>query len=148
MNTAMPLIDNIPTSQLGAFVPMLFPGIGLAETESSWSVFHVIPLAADKTRVEIRSKVMPVSEWEFLKCMGRSAKFWHQNIRPKDKRASPDHPLGSADFMQEDIYICEQQQKSLKSPYFELGPSAIHGELPIRVHQQVVWEYLEPFIKR
>lgn len=143
--SSMPLIDHIPESELGAFVPMLFPGIGLTESESSWSVFHIIPLAVDKTRVEIRTKVMPASDWEFAKFSIRSDKFWQQRIHAKSTSAPADHPLGSADFMQEDIYVCEQQQKSLQSPYFELGPSAMHGESPVRDHQRVVMSYLKPF---
>ena len=43
-NTPYPLV--IPADQAGAWVPMLFPGIGLAENESSWTVFHVTPPCA------------------------------------------------------------------------------------------------------
>lgn len=142
-HASMPLIDHLSKEELGAFVPMLFPGIGLTESESSWSVFHIIPLAVDQTRVEIRTKVMPASDWEFAKFSIRSDKFWQQRIQPKSESAPADHPLGSADFMQEDIYVCEQQQKSLQSPFFELGPSALHGESPVREHQQVVLSYLK-----
>ncbi|TDF42173.1 aromatic ring-hydroxylating dioxygenase subunit alpha [Alteromonadaceae bacterium M269] len=146
-NASMPLIDYIPKEQLGASVPMLFPGIGLGESETSWSVFHVIPIAVNHTRVEVRTKVMPASDWEFAKYASRSNKFWEKRIGPKYASEDANHPLGSADFMQEDIYVCEQQQKSYQSPYFELGPSASHGESPVRDHQQVVWDYLKPFIK-
>ena len=61
----MPLIDHIPREKIGAYVPMLFPNIGLGESESSWSIFHVIPVAPDRTIVQTRTKVMPVSSWEF-----------------------------------------------------------------------------------
>ena len=142
-NASMPLIDHIPRDKMGAFVPMLFPGIGLGESETSWSVFHIIPLAVDRTRVEIRSKVMPASDWEFTKYSMRSASFWEKRLGAKYPSESPEHPLGSGDFMQEDIYVCEQQQKSFQSPWFELGPSASHGESPVREHQKVVWSYLE-----
>lgn len=50
-NTPMPLIDDVPRDRLAASVPMLFPGSGLAQTESSWSVFQVIPLGPSLTRV-------------------------------------------------------------------------------------------------
>jgi len=49
----------------------------------------------------------------------------------------------SGDFMAEDIYACEQQQKSLTSPYFEIGASAEKGESPVRQHQKVVLSYLK-----
>lgn len=51
--------------------------------------------------------------------------------------------MTSGDFMQEDIYACEQQQKSLQSPYFEVGASATFGESPVRDHQRVVLDYLQ-----
>lgn len=54
-NTPMPLI--LPPDQLGAWVPMLFPGIGLAANESSWSTFTITPLAPDLSRVENRTRV-------------------------------------------------------------------------------------------
>ena len=93
--------------------------------------------------MEIRSKVMPASDWDFAKHESRSAKFWEQRLGPKYPSEKPDHPLGSGDFLQEDIYVCEQQQKSFQSPWFELGPSASHGESPVREHQKVVWKYLK-----
>lgn len=144
----LPLIDHIPSEQLGASVPMLFPAIGLSETESSWSTFHIIPLAVDRTRVEIRTKVMPASSWEFAKQGMRSQQFWIDRLRPKSKDHDTEHPLGSADFLQEDIYVCEHQQKALQNPFFELGPSAIKGEQPIRDHQQIVLDYLKPHLTK
>lgn len=145
-NAGMPLIDHIPQEQLGASVPMLFPGIGLGESETSWSVFHIIPIAVDRTRVEVRTKVMPVSDWSFAKSGMRASAFWEKRVGPKYATEDESHPLGSADFMQEDIYVCEQQQKSYQSPHFELGPSAYHGESPVRDHQSVVMSYLKPYL--
>ncbi len=51
--------------------------------------------------------------------------------------------MASGDFMQEDIYACEQQQRSLRSPYFEHGPSAAAGEAGVRQHQELVKAWLE-----
>jgi len=145
--TDLPIIDHIPREQMGTWVPMLFPGIGLAESETAWSVFHIIPEAVDRTRVEIRTKIMPMSDWTALSLQTRSGKFWYDRIAGKYSDLPADHPLGSADFMQEDIYVCEQQQRSFESPMFEIGPSAAKGELPVREHQQVVFSYLEPHLK-
>ncbi len=144
----LPLIDHIPQEQLGASVPMLFPGIGLSETETSWSVFHIQPVAVNKTVVTVRSKTMPVSEWDFMKFGSRSDKLWQDRLGPKYTSAEPGHPLGSGDFMQEDIYVCEQQQKALASAYFQLGPSALKGEAPVRQHQKIVLQYLQPYLDR
>ena len=46
------------------------------------------------------------------------------------------------DFTAEDIYACEQQQKSLYSPYYEVGPAA-KGENPILEHQKIILSWLE-----
>ena len=51
--------------------------------------------------------------------------------------------MQSGDFMAEDIYACEQQQKSLSSPYFEVGASAEHTESPVREHQKVVLQFMQ-----
>lgn len=140
-NTPYPLI--IPEDNLGAWVPMLFPGLGLAESESTWSTFHIIPLAPDLTRVETRTRLKDASSWEFSKQALKSSSFWARNIRGKyAKGTDQDDPMISGDFMAEDIFACEQQQKSFQSPHFETGPSATHGEQPILDHQSVVMQYL------
>lgn len=119
----MPLIDHVPAEVRGAWVPMLFPNIGLTESESSWSTFHVIPVAADKTIVETRTKVMPASDWEFTKQSMSS--WWNFKGRDREKFAEDENdPLASGDFMAEDIYACEQQQKAMRSPKFAIGPTA------------------------
>ena len=50
--------------------------------------------------------------------------------------------MASGDFTAEDIYACEQQQKSLTSPFFEVGPAAT-GENPVVKHQQAILDFLE-----
>ena len=138
-NAPYPLV--IPAEQAGAWVPMLFPGIGFGETESSWSLFHVTPLAPDRTRVVTRSRMADASGWAFLSQEWRSAGFWWNRIRGKFE-GGEDDPMASGDFMAEDIYACEQQQKSLTSPYFEHGPSSM-GEAGVRGHQALVQAWVE-----
>lgn len=143
-NTPTPLI--LPLDQLGASVPMLFPGIGLAENESNWATFIITPLAPDLCRIENRVRLKNVSEWEFQKQQWRSSRFWAKNISGKystEESEGEDDPMASGDFTAEDIYACEQQQKSLKSPYFEVVVSAEQGESPVRQHQQVVLDYVD-----
>ena len=139
-NVPYPLV--IPTDRLGAWVPMLFPGIGLAETESSWSVFHVTPLAPDRTRVVTRSKVADASSWAFMWQSIRSRSFWAKRVGGKYEGDSSD-PMASGDFMAEDIYACEQQQRSLGSPFFRHGPSSLAGEAGVRRHQELVAQWME-----
>ncbi len=138
-NSPTPLI--LPEDGLGAWVPMLFPGVGLVESESDWATFIVTPLAPDRTRVENRVRVKDASSWEFVKQGWRSYAYWKRQVRPKHDTGDPDDPLASADFTAEDIYACEQQQKAMLSPQFEAGPAA-RGETPVLEHQQVVLDYL------
>lgn len=142
-NAPYPLIDKSPVEKLGAYVPMLFPGIGLAESECAWNTFIIKPLGPTRTRVEIRSKFANTSAVAFAAQSWSSHSFWRKNIKPKYEGDHNQDPMASADFMKEDIYACEQQQKSLKSPYMEHGPSARHGEKPVRDHQQLVLDYVE-----
>jgi len=142
MNAPYPLI--LPKDQLGAWVPMLFPGLGLGENEVSWSIFHVVPIGPDLTRVETRTRVKNASSWEFAKQNLSSWQYWHGKVRGKyAKGTGDDDPMMSGDFMAEDVYVCEQLQKSFESPYYEVGPAAVRGEQPILDHQKVVLSFLE-----
>ena len=119
----LPLIDHGSPEELGAYVPMLFPNLGLNATEGSWSIFHVIPVAADKTVVETRTRVMPASDWEFMK--QNFSSWWNWKGKPKPKfDGGPQDPLSSGDFMAEDVYACEQQFKAMHSPMFSVGATA------------------------
>ena len=137
----LPLIPHLPRERLGAWVPMLFPGIGLGESESTWSTFVVEPLAPDRTRVVTRTKVADVPGWRRTLQLLRSGALWQ---RPRGKYAGDARrdPLASGDFMQEDILVCERQQRSLGSPRLRHGPSARIGEAPVRRHQEIVLEWL------
>lgn len=119
----LPLIDHGTPEQLGAYVPMLFPNIGLSATENSWSTFHIIPIAHDQTVVETRTKVMPLSDWEFL--MQSMSSWWNWKGKARAKfDGGPNDPLSSGDFMAEDVYACEQQFKAMHSPKFTVGATA------------------------
>lgn len=141
-NAPTPLV--IPAEQAGAWVPMLFPGIGLAESESSWATFIITPLAPDLTRIENRVRVADASNWEFSRQGSKSHAFWRDAITGKFEADAdaPDDPMTGGDFTAEDIYACEQQQKSLCSPHFDVGPAA-RGESPVTGHQQVVLDWME-----
>ena len=82
-NASSPLV--IPVDQAGAWVPMLFPGIGLAENEDSWSVFHLTPLAPDRTSIVVRTKLADVSMLAFASQSIRSFNFWSKRVRGKYK---------------------------------------------------------------
>ena len=135
----------IPKEMNGAWVPMMFPGIGIGASEDGWNVFIIEPLGPELTRVHNRGRVSNNSGWEFTKQSMKSSMFWTKFGLSGKYEAhdamSEDDPMVAGDFTGEDIYACEQQQKSLHSPYFETGPAAI-GESPVIDHQKVVLEWL------
>ena len=142
-NAPYPLLMDKNHPKIGAFVPLLFPNLGLSETESSWSCFHIQPITVDKTKVIIRSKVKNCSSLQFIKQATRSHSYWQKVYQQQRNKAqslnvNDKHPLGGGDFMAEDVFVCEQLQKSLTNPHFEFGPSAEHGESMIRAFQQQV----------
>lgn len=141
-----PLIDSVPRAQVGAYVPWLFPNIGITESESAWNTFHVWPIAPDRTLVTIRSKTMNVSEWEYTKQYSKSAmsKVWSKYGNKGKYEGDPKtDPMASGDFMEEDIYACEQQQKSLQSPYFSVGAQAQRGEYAIQRFQEEIKKWID-----
>jgi len=137
------LIDSVPENQLGAYAPWFFPNIGISESESTWSTFHVIPLAPDKTLVTVRSKVMNVSDAKATQQYLKSGLhgFW----KKYETQFSEDDPapMNSGDFMKEDIYACEQLQKSLQSPYYSVGAMAQKGEYAIEKFQHLIQEWMD-----
>jgi Rieske 2Fe-2S family protein len=138
-----PLIDHISHARAGAYVPLVFPNLGLAGTESTFSTFFIEPVAVDETRVHLRSKVMPSSSWDRLVQATHSIMGPGLDIRPKDDAFPPEHPLGSADFMAEDVYVCEQQQRSFASPMFSGNASALEHEAGVRGLQTLIQDWME-----
>ncbi len=142
-NAPSPLVDFGNDHRVGAYVPLLFPCIGLSETEISWSVFHIIPQAPDRTLVQTRTKLPVASEAAFTKAARRSSSFWKEKVRGKYDGDPATDPMSSGDFMAEDVFACEQQQASLTSPYFSVGASADKGEKPVRDYQKIVERWMQ-----
>ena len=55
----------------------------------------------------------------------------------------PNDPMATGDFMAEDIYACEQQQKSLKNPLFSVVATAQKGESTVRTFQGIIKRWME-----
>ena len=129
----MEFIDHIKEEEMGAYVPMLFPNLGLAESESTWSTFHVIPIASDKSIVETRTRAMPSVT---AKILGPAISWLYSS------KSKSDDQLNSGDFMEEDKYVCETVQNAMKSPLYSVDYTAKQGESTIRTYQEKVLEYL------
>ncbi|PCE66038.1 Rieske (2Fe-2S) protein [Sediminicola luteus] len=140
-----PLIKSVPREQIGAYVPWLFPNIGITEDEAEWNTFHLTPLAPDRTLLVIRSKTEPASEREYAAQASRSNRspVWSKyGNRGKYDGDWEDDPMASGDFMLEDVYACEQQQKSLSSPLFQIGATAQRGEYAVKRFQEEVYKHM------
>lgn len=137
-------IAEMKDEYIGAYVPWLFPGLGLAESESTWTTFQVIPIAPDETKVIVRTKMEEVSTTEYFKQEIRSYYSWSKYMGDETKYNSTDEndPMASGDFMEEDVFACEQQQKSLKNPLFSVQYTAQHGESTIRGFQKIVDKWM------
>ncbi len=130
--TKMGFLPHIKEDKAGAYVPMLFPNLGLAESESTWSTFHVIPVAPDKSIVKTRTRTMLSVTTKIL----GSAISWLYS-----SKAKADDPLNSGDFLEEDIYVCEAVQNAMKSPAYAVNYTAKQRESTIRTFQKKVLEY-------
>ena len=130
------ILDDIGEDDWGAFVHMLFPGTGLIGLEMSYSIFQVIPLGPESTRVHIRN---------FTNERNRSAAKWTSAwtaVGSWFAGGRGDDPLASGDFMEEDRYACEQQQLAMHSPKFGVGATSLGFEDGVVGFQQHVAEYL------
>ncbi len=137
-------IAEVSDEQLGAYVSWLFPTVGITASESSWSTFQIVPLAPDQTKVIVRTKLEPMTEWGYYRQKKKSDANWYKLMKGKAKyeNMEPDDPMASGDIMAEDIYACEQLQKSLKNSLFEVGALAQNQESTIVKFQEVVAKWL------
>ncbi|MFP6742703.1 MAG: aromatic ring-hydroxylating dioxygenase subunit alpha [Alphaproteobacteria bacterium] len=144
----MPVIDGVDPAW-GASSSVMFPNLAIFETATFWLTFHVLPVAADESIVDIRSRAMPeaVDRLKALpKAEGRSPDYVISSagVYALDNMPDPDvHPTESDDVMMEDIYACEAVQKGMNSPLFEVGPMSKY-ESSLTFFQQQVLDYMPP----
>lgn len=138
--TPLPVIDHIPDEKLGAYVHLIFPNFGISESEIDWTTLNIVPVAPDRTLVDVRVRTMPIGLKEYYAGWAR----WNKWSKPKDFSIELDDPLESGDVMTEDIYACEQQQSAMRSPKFAVDAIAATLEKSILEYHQ---HYLD-FLKR
>ncbi|CAM2006602.1 aromatic ring-hydroxylating oxygenase subunit alpha [Acanthopleuribacter pedis] len=142
-----PVIDHFTEAMpIGAYVPLLFPNLGITATESTWTIFHIIPMAADKTRVVTRTKLKPASDWEYSKQVMRSVSAF-TGKKPKYADGDAEDPMASGDVMAEDIYVCEAQQRGMASPLYQIGALAAVQEASVAGFQKRVEEAMRAEVK-
>ena len=142
----LPVIDGVD-SAYGAGAYVLFPNLALYETATSWSTFHVTPVAPDRSLIDIRLLAKPsaverlgnqtIPDEDLPDCVV-SAKGLLSFHMPTDKER---HPLETDNVMLEDIYACEAVQAGMGSPAYEIGAlSGFEDALPF--FQRQVMDYV------
>ncbi len=138
-NSYMPLLMQ-EAENWGAFVHMMFPNFGIAGTEYSWSTIEVIPVAPAKTRVKMRTRTALEGINLAIAKVYEKVGAWASQAFGYQAEADP---LRSGDFMLEDIYACEQQQKAMSSPRFAFGPTSVDQEQLIVDFQRAALSYMQ-----
>lgn len=143
---ALPVIDGIPASY-GASYVWFFPNMAIFETATSWSTFHVIPVAADRCLVHSRLRAMPEAlnghRPPFPEIADLPAHVARAAGPFAERKADFDgvHPLESNDVMMEDIYACEAVQAGLETGFAEVGPLS-HWEATMTFFQGHILEHV------
>ena len=143
-----PTIRGVP-ERYGASYQWLFPNLALFQTATSWSSFHVIPIAPDESLVHSRARAAAIDRMppeqnldpEDLPEYIVSAKG--RCLSPSERRSNSSqvHPLESNDVMREDIFACESIQRSMQSSRFKVGPLS-RWEAPMVHFQKQVLEFV------
>jgi phenylpropionate dioxygenase-like ring-hydroxylating dioxygenase large terminal subunit len=147
-NKTLPVIDGVDPTY-GVTSSIMFPNLAVFETATYWMTFHVLPVAADESIVDIRTLAMPEAV-DRLKALppaeGVSPDYIisSEGLYSFDRVADPTvHPTESDDVMMEDIYACEAVQKGMNSPLYEVGPMSKY-ESSLTFFQQQVLDYMPP----
>lgn len=98
---------------------MLFPNVLIATTAEFFASYAVVPLAPNRSRVELRIRAEPGADGELL-------------------------ARGARGFIDEDVRACEQIQLALASDRFAVGPLAAGHEAPIDAFHRHLLEIVGP----
>ena len=143
---ALPLIAGCPPD-FGADADVLFPNLALYATATLWLTFHVIPVAADESLIEIRSRAMPEALGHGERRAEKPEHRWIDDVSgPLSAWFVPPpgaHPLESGDVMFEDLYACEAVQQGMNSPRFEVGPMARDLENALTFFQRNILDFVK-----
>jgi len=91
--------------------------------------------------ISAASQMKPLSDWDYMKQSWSSWWSWKGKTPASNSDDSGD-PLASGDFIQEDVYACEQQFKAMRSPKFAIGATAKNMEHSVIEFQNNVLRFL------
>jgi Rieske 2Fe-2S family protein len=143
-----PTIDGVPDTY-GASYQWLFPNLGLFQTATSWSTFHVIPVEPALSFVHSRVRAVPIAAMpdeetvdpDDLPAHIVSARGRCLSDAERRQSGPPVHPLRSADVMLEDVYACEAVQRGLASSRSSVGTLS-RWEAPVAFFQRQILDYV------
>jgi choline monooxygenase len=104
--------------RLGIQAHLVFPNLLVAATAEYFITYGPVPVAPDRSRIELRVRAEPGADPVALVAAAKS-------------------------FIVEDILACERVQAGLASPAFEVGPLALEHERPIQVFHEHLLDALE-----
>jgi phenylpropionate dioxygenase-like ring-hydroxylating dioxygenase large terminal subunit len=100
--------------RVGLGAHLLFPSLMVATSTEFFATYQAVPIAPDRTRIELRIRAESSANPEALIAATRS-------------------------FIEEDIGACERVQAALAAPAFAVGPLAVGHEAPIaRFHEHLL----------
>ena len=142
-----PAIEGVPASY-GASYQWLFPNLGLFQTATSWSTFHVIPVEPGLSLVQCRIRAVPIADMPDVQVADPATLPAHVVSAkgcclpdPETTTTADVHPLDSGDVQLEDTYACEAIQRAMRSPRFSVGTLS-KWEAPVAFFQEQVLRYV------
>jgi phenylpropionate dioxygenase-like ring-hydroxylating dioxygenase large terminal subunit len=131
----LPTITGLGPEWFGSTVHLLFPNLGIASGAEYWLTLRMVPLAADLTRVEVRTRTMPLTTKSKAKLISRDllltatstlkhqAQVLSSQLTPNGP-AAPEKVSRATQITDEDRRAAEAIQGAMKSPRFSVGPMA------------------------
>ncbi len=151
----LPPISGLGAEWFGSNVHLLFPNLGIASGAEYWLTLHMVPLAADLTRVEVRTRTMPLDTMIKAKLAAntalqvttaivkRQASMLGEQISRPGHKVQRD-PLPSANqITDEDRRAAEAIQQAMRSPRFSVGPMARDYEGAISEFQRNIRAFVD-----
>lgn len=116
--TGLPVIDHIDPRWYGSSVHLVFPNLAMAAGGTFWLTLQAIPLAPDRTALDLRIRGMPISQARLatLQAIRHLSNKWKRFTTPSFRSWE--------DLLQEDIRACESIQRAARSSRFGVGPLA------------------------
>jgi phenylpropionate dioxygenase-like ring-hydroxylating dioxygenase large terminal subunit len=144
----LPTIASLTPDWYGSTVHLLFPNLGVASGAEYWLTLHMLPIAPDHTRVEVRFRTMPLDTKTKAKVlakavikstrstMERQASLLTHRLHGTVAPVAPDNSLRSTQITDEDRRAAEAIQRAMQSPRFSVGPMARDHEGAISEFQR------------